>query len=114
MRLFLDGPVQKRPGKGSVGYVASCVLSHDDDQEEPVTVEFDYMGAAAPQGNPDRPNPGPGHEASIELTGVIRADGSEIDPMQCEFDQEEFMTAASESQQRFESVAWLRRMAGIE
>ena len=112
MNLFLDGIPTKRGKHG--GYVVDCVFSDDDGPDVPVLVTFDYQPGEAAQCNPDRPNPGPGCESSIELTSAVRkSDGREMNVLQLDFDEHEFMTAVMDTNRRFEDVAWLRKIAGI-
>ena len=109
MRLHLDG-IPKRMTLS--GFGVKCILSDDNDVETPVSVMYDYMRPERAQGNPDRPNPGPGRDASVEITEIRRLDdGSRIDPAGVEFDEADFIETTAEVTNT--GRAWNRRMAGL-
>lgn len=112
--LYLDGVPTRRAAKSNE-YVADGFYYDEQDNEMPVLVTFYYTPSSPDQTNPDRPNPGPGHESGIELMSVTRkSDGREIEPLRCDFDESEFIEAVkSRSGMRFEDVAWLKKMAGL-
>lgn len=109
MRLHLDG-IPKRMTLS--GFGVKCILSDDNDVETPVSVMYDYMRAERAQGNPDRPNPGPGRDAEVDITEIKRLDnGESIDPRSVEFDAGEFLEATEEITNTGRN--WNRRMAGL-
>jgi hypothetical protein len=109
MRLYVDG-VPKRTSMS--GFVIAGMVYDDNDQEIPVIVSFDYSPAERPQGNPDKPNPGPGRDAGVDITEVTRKDGGgKYDPATIEFDAADFFDAVEELSNT--SVGWNRRMAGV-
>lgn len=109
MRLMINGTPKRMTMSG---FGVKGVLSDDNDNEVPVSVMYDYMAAEAPQGNPDRPNPGPGRDTSVEITEITRDDtGEQVNPQSVEFDEAEFIEATAEITNTGRN--WNRRMAGL-
>lgn len=109
MQLFLDG-IPKRMTLSGFGVKGTLV--DDNDQEVSVSVMYDYMRPERAQGNPDRANPGPGREASVEITEITRADnGERVDPQTVTFDEAEFIEATAEVTNT--GRKWNQRMAGL-
>lgn len=100
------------------GYVASGYVYDDaTDTEHDVVIKFDYTPAAADRPNADLPNPGPGHDAEVDVYSVSHdSDQNEpIDVTQVQFDPVDFMELVDQySQERTnQDVSWARRLAGL-